>query len=93
MTRGASILLVVVAAMTAVTGRAASRLGRLVYVGTYTDGDSKGIYAFRFDGATGALTPAGLAVESPNPSFLATRPDGRVMRSRKPVATKAVACW
>src|SRR5260370_37815412 len=35
----------------------------LVYVGTYTRQDSKGIYAFRFKPATGELIPIGLAVE------------------------------
>jgi 6-phosphogluconolactonase len=50
-----------------------------VYIGTYTGpkSTSKGIYAFRFDPGTGALTPAGLATESNNPSFLAIHPSGR----------------
>ena len=43
----------------------------LVYVGTYTDHGSKGIYAYRFDSSTGKLTSVGLAVESAEPSFLA----------------------
>jgi 6-phosphogluconolactonase len=42
----------------------------LVYVGTYTDHGSKGIYAYRFDAAQGLLTPLGLAAESDSPSFL-----------------------
>jgi 6-phosphogluconolactonase len=45
-----------------------------VYVGTYNKGDSKGIYRFDFDPATGQLTPAGLAAEAINPSFLAIHP-------------------
>jgi 6-phosphogluconolactonase len=44
---------------------------RIAYVGTYTGGDSKGIYALRFDDSTGKLTPMGLAAETSNPSFLA----------------------
>ncbi len=49
----------------------------LLYVGTYTEKDSKGIYAFRFDAATNDLTPLGLAAETTNPSFLAIDPTRR----------------
>ncbi|RPI20581.1 MAG: lactonase family protein [Acidobacteria bacterium] len=51
----------------------------LVYVGTYTRGDSKGIYALRLDTATGALTSLGLAAETANPSFLAVDPGNRFL--------------
>lgn len=47
----------------------------LVYVGTYTDKGSKGIYAYRFDPATGAIDSIGLATETANPSFLAVDPN------------------
>jgi 6-phosphogluconolactonase len=50
-----------------------------VYVGTYTRGPSKGIYAYKFDRATGKLTPSGLAGESSNPSFLAVHPSQRFL--------------
>ncbi|MEO7271024.1 MAG: lactonase family protein [Vicinamibacterales bacterium] len=55
--------------------------GRLMFIGTYTGGttNSKGIYAFRFDEKTGALTPLGLKAETRSPSFLAASPDGRVL--------------
>ena len=43
----------------------------LAYIGTYTGAKSQGIYAFRFDAATGRLTPLGLAAKTANPSFLA----------------------
>ena len=43
----------------------------LIYVGTYTGPESKGIYALRFDPASGKPTPLGLAAETTNPSFLA----------------------
>src|SRR5262245_32245774 len=46
----------------------------LMYVGTYTGPESKGIYAFRFDAATGKAMALGLAAESSNPSFLAVDP-------------------
>jgi 6-phosphogluconolactonase len=47
----------------------------LVYIGTYTGKNSKGIYAFRFNASTGKLTPVGLAAESTSPSFLAVHPN------------------
>jgi 6-phosphogluconolactonase len=49
----------------------------LVYIGTYTKRSSEGIYAFRFDSTEGTLTPAGLAAEAEQPSFLALHPDRR----------------
>jgi 6-phosphogluconolactonase len=50
----------------------------LVLVGTYTDKtDSKGIYAYEFDAATGKLTPKGLAAETSNPSWLVLHPNGK----------------
>jgi 6-phosphogluconolactonase len=51
----------------------------IAYVGTYTSGGSKGIYAFRFDDSTGRLTPMGLAAETSNPSFLAISPNRRFL--------------
>ena len=42
----------------------------LVYIGTYTHGQSKGIYAYRMDSATGTFTALGLAAETPDPTFL-----------------------
>ncbi len=50
----------------------------IVYVGTYTAGTgSEGIYAYRFDRATGALEFTGHTGKVQNPSFLAIHPDGR----------------
>jgi 6-phosphogluconolactonase len=51
----------------------------IVYVGTYTGQKSKGIYAYRFDAATGQLTSLGLAAETENPSFLAVHPNHRYL--------------
>jgi 6-phosphogluconolactonase len=50
---------------------------RVVYIGTYTGEASKGIYAFRFDDRSGALTPLGLVAETPSPSFLTASANGR----------------
>jgi 6-phosphogluconolactonase len=46
----------------------------LAYVGTYTGGKSRGIYAFRVETAAGRdpqFVPLGLAAEAANPAFLA----------------------
>jgi len=50
-----------------------------VYVGTYTSGESKGIYRLQLDLATGALTPDGEPTPTVNPSFLARHPNGRFL--------------
>lgn len=57
--------------------KAAAKTEYFVYVGTYTGPKSKGIYAYRFDAATGGLIPLGLAAETANPSFLALHPSRR----------------
>lgn len=50
----------------------------LVLVGTYTNKTaSKGIYAFDFDPASGALTAKGLAAATPDPSWVAIHPNGK----------------
>jgi 6-phosphogluconolactonase len=51
----------------------------LVYVGTYTNHGSKGIYAFRLDSSTGKPTSLGLAAEAVEPSFLAVDSSGRFL--------------
>lgn len=58
---------------------AAEREGLTVYVGTYTDGASRGIYRFVLDPATGAATEPVLAAETKNPSFLALHPTRRFL--------------
>jgi 6-phosphogluconolactonase len=59
--------------------RAASKSKYLVYVGTYTEKGSKGIYGYRFDPATDQLTSLGLAAETVDPSFLAVDPSRRFL--------------
>ena len=54
----------------------------LVYIGTYTErtpNPSKGIYAARFDHATGRLSTPTLVAELENPSFLAVSRDRRFL--------------
>src|SRR5215469_2791935 len=50
-----------------------------VYFGTYTASVSKGIYAARFEPASGKIEMLGTVAEAANPSFLAIRPDHRFL--------------
>ncbi len=47
------------------------------YIGTYTGGESKGIYLASLDLESGKLREAKLAAETDNPSFLALSPSGK----------------
>jgi 6-phosphogluconolactonase len=60
---------------------AMSAASQLMFIGTYTpkDGASKGIYAVSLDLATGVLGKPAVAAVTPNPTFLAWRPDHRVL--------------
>lgn len=52
----------------------------LVFAGSYTTKtNSRGINAFRFDGSTGKLTPAHLAVASADPSWVVVHPNGKFL--------------
>jgi 6-phosphogluconolactonase len=60
--------------------KSAERTHYLVYVGTYTTKtESKGIYVFRYDTASGKLAPIGVAAETPDPSWVAIRPSGKYL--------------
>jgi 6-phosphogluconolactonase len=50
-----------------------------MYVGGYTFKGGKGIYAFRYNPATGKLAPLGLAAETLNPSFMAVHPSSKLL--------------
>jgi 6-phosphogluconolactonase len=59
----------------------------LVYVGTYTGPQSKGIYAWRMDTAAGSLTSLGLAGETSSPSYLEIAPNHRFLYAVNEVNT------
>ncbi len=59
----------------------------LVYIGTYTNTTSKGIYVSRLDLAQGTLSAPVLAVESSNPSFLAVHPTRDLLYSVNEIGT------
>ena len=50
-----------------------------VYVGTYTHGNSEGIYVYRLDGATGGLEYSSKITGVENPSFLEIHPSGQYL--------------
>jgi 6-phosphogluconolactonase len=59
---------------------AAAKGQYLAYVGTYTTKtNSKGIYVFRFDTATGKLSAIGIAAETPDPSWVVVHPGGKFL--------------
>lgn len=73
---------ITVAATAAAT--AAQPGGPLVFVGTYTFGPGnakrpEGIFGYRMDPATGALSPVSKAGGPPNPSYLAVDTSGRYL--------------
>ena len=76
------LILILLFTVFAASAAPPARSGKyFVYVGTYTgEGTkSKGIYAFRYDAATGQVAPLGLAAETTNPSFLAAHPNGKFL--------------
>lgn len=60
-------------------GAAAEGEELLVYIGTYTRGESEGIYILRMDLASGELAPSGVVRGVVNPSFLAIHPNRRFL--------------
>jgi 6-phosphogluconolactonase len=52
-----------------------------MYVGTYTDADSEGVYRYDFNLKTGELTNKMLAVEATNPSYITFSSDKKLMYS------------
>jgi 6-phosphogluconolactonase len=83
----AVLLLIVLASSVLTTAEGPSQPKYLLYVGTYTDHGSKGIYAYCFDSSTGKLTSRGLAAETVEPSFLATDSSGRFLYAVNEIAT------
>ena len=52
---------------------------RTLYVGTYTQRDSEGIYIYRFNTETGALRKETVVGGHDNPSFLTLHPQGHIL--------------
>jgi 6-phosphogluconolactonase len=68
-------------AATTFTAAAADNGKYFAFVGTYTESGStgKGIYVYRYDARTGKMTPAGLAAQTTNPSFLVIHPSHKFL--------------
>ncbi|MGA7918017.1 MAG: beta-propeller fold lactonase family protein, partial [Candidatus Acidiferrales bacterium] len=62
-----------------ISAHAAAATKDRVYIGTYTEHGSQGIYVCEFDPSTGILSPPELAAATPDPSFLAVAPDRRFL--------------
>lgn len=73
-----AMLLAGLASMAVGVSAAAAKVYTL-YAGSYTDGSSKGVYAWRFDSANGALTPLGLQAETGQPAHIWITPNGRFL--------------
>lgn len=50
-----------------------------LFTGTYTNGNSEGIYVYKFDAATGRVSPVDTARHIANPSYLTLSDDGRFL--------------
>jgi 6-phosphogluconolactonase len=64
-----------------------------LYVGTYTNGDSEGIYKLTFNTETGALTDKQLAVATENPSFITFSPNKKHIYAVGEGKTSAVTAF
>ncbi|HYG37912.1 MAG TPA: lactonase family protein [Cytophagales bacterium] len=53
----------------------------ILYVGTYSDRGSEGIYVFEFDRAKGSLTPVQTIVDKKSPIFVEVHPSGKYLYS------------
>ncbi len=68
-------LAAVIALAAILSAHAAAASEDRVYIGTYTDHGSQGIYVCEFDPSNGTLTSPELAAATVDPSFLAVSPD------------------
>jgi 6-phosphogluconolactonase len=66
-----------------------------IYVGSYTAGksNSKGIFSYRFQPATGKIIPLGLTAETTNPSFLAVHPNSRFLYAANEVSDGYISAF
>ncbi|HEY8670587.1 MAG TPA: lactonase family protein [Terriglobales bacterium] len=75
-----ALILLITAALASADGPAKTKHKNYVlFVGTYTKNESKGIYAYRYDGVSGQLKSLGLAAETSNPSFLTVDRAGKFL--------------
>lgn len=90
--RGAFFASAVIIA-TAIFGTPIQAEPYILYAGSYTDGTSKGIYAWRFESSSGALEPLGLAAAAEQPAHLWASPDGRTLYAVNWLSPGAVSAY
>jgi 6-phosphogluconolactonase len=76
MTRLAPVLSMLIASCLSLPASAANYF---MYVGAYTAGSSKGIYAWTFNSKNGSLKPLGLMAQAAQPAHLWIAPNGRTL--------------
>src|ERR1700691_5882574 len=84
-----SLLIISLCSLTVFAAARADKKGKyILFVGTYTEegSQSKGIYAYNYDAATGKITSLGLAAETTNPSWVTIHPNGRFLYAVNEVA-------
>jgi 6-phosphogluconolactonase len=64
-----------------------------VYIGSFTNKGSKGIYAYRYRLSSQELTPIGLVAQIENPTFLAISPDEHYLYSISAVPQGSVSAF
>jgi 6-phosphogluconolactonase len=91
--RASALMLLVLVVVSGLTGHSIRAGGGKstgayrVYIGTYTQQKSKGIYLLEMNAASGALTAKGLVAETENPTFLALHPSGRSLYAVNEIAS------
>jgi 6-phosphogluconolactonase len=73
------VLLSMLSTAAIVSAHAAPATKDFVFIGTYTENGSRGIYVCEFDPVTARLTSPVLAAETLQPSFLAVTPDRKFL--------------
>ena len=78
-------------AVTLYTATTLMASSHLIFLGTYTrNSDSKGIYAVRLDGETGALGQVEVAMEAVDPAWITLSPDKRFLYAIHGSASQAI---
>lgn len=66
---------------------------RHLYIGTYTQNESEGIYICRLDPSSGAIQITGTAPDQSNPSFLAVDPSGLYLYAANELADGTISSY
>jgi 6-phosphogluconolactonase len=67
----------------------AQKKKEILYAGTFSVRDSKGIYVYQFDAAKGKLTPIQTITDRESPTFLAVHPSGKYLYAVNRMAVDA----